>query len=560
MTFFTPSVYKRQASAPASFGTARNDCPADSQERATSNRSPTQRTSCFLASPLTPEGLLPRKSPDSLRTWKLGKPQNSSREFLPCRRSEWEEQLPGVSGILEDMESNLTTQRSSNNHNGDDDDDDDDNDMIIPPPQYLQNKPTFDSSLMSPQVPTSSFYARKSSMAEGPVAMSPVLTTGQARTAVGALVALREAGNENLETNGISYRDICTTSITDSKKEPNLPQLDQSFAMSVLPPRTKNTERRSEREDARSGTDSDTENIFKLPSTREKCMASGINNREDLCRLPPPSSVQLQNRHHIPVSKSPVLGAENTTLESTSHPSQVLLKKELSKVAGSKTTVRDQQTQLDLDGNQDSYDQTLMKRKFANQKVRKQMMRNSIYEKESDGVLDEGKGKKKVNCGNDEESHEMHLRGSIFYGTSSESSYIHTDGTMISTGEALQRRKQQSQRLEKEKIVLEVVARLRDNLDLVHDIEASCCTKSHPNAENLLAGFSVQTRNRLLSSIDSILSEMHVIEPENLMVSPSKAQILSTSHNSLKQALCFCRLLVFDAIPQHEKERMVKKL
>ena len=543
MSSFPPSVYKRQASAPASF--ARNDFPADSQEGATSNQSPTQRTCCFLASSLTPEGLLPRKSAANLRReWKLGKSIISSREFLPSGRSDWEELLPGVSGILEDMES--TTQRSSNNHNrhaffsqgkdGDYSDDDDDN-MTIPPPQNLQNKPTFDSSLMSPQVSTS-FY---SSRAEGPVALSPVLKIGQARTAVGALVALRETGNENLDTNGSSYRDISTNSITNRKKESNLPQLDQSFAMNALPPRAKNTERCSERED------SDNENIFNLLSTREKCIAAGINNREDLSRLAPPSSVQLQTSHLMPVStKASVPGEENTALKSTSHPSQVSLNDELSWLGGAKTTVRDQQTQPDLDGDQDARDQALMKRKFANQKVQKQKVKNSIHEKERDGGVVEGRGETDGYCGNDEEEHVMR--------------HIQMDGTIVSIGEALQRRKQQNQRLEKEKIVLEVVARLRDNLDLVHDIEASCSTKSQTDPENLLVGFSAERRTRLLSSIDSILSDMPVIEAEDFMLSPTKAQILSTSHNSLDQALCFCRSLVLNAVPQHEKERFVEKV
>jgi hypothetical protein len=114
------------------------------------------------------------------------------------------------------------------------------------------------------------------------------------------------------------------------------------------------------------------------------------------------------------------------------------------------------------------------------------------------------------------------------------------------------------------------VARLRDNLGLVADIEAAASRtvatmgswflRTPIDAENLLTGFSSKQRNNLLSCIDSILNEIEVAQPEEFILSPSKLPAMAVSHDILTQALCFCKELIVSAVPRDEKESMVKLL
>ena len=134
--------------------------------------------------------------------------------------------------------------------------------------------------------------------------------------------------------------------------------------------------------------------------------------------------------------------------------------------------------------------------------------------------------------------------------------------------DALMRRKALNQRHEKEAYLLDVVARLRDNLELVADIEDASTLaamgtwflKTPMDDENLMTGFKAEQRNVLLNSIDSILQEMDVAEPEEFIVSPSKVSAMAVSHDTLSQALNFCRALLASAIPYAEKSKMVMDL
>ena len=93
-------------------------------------------------------------------------------------------------------------------------------------------------------------------------------------------------------------------------------------------------------------------------------------------------------------------------------------------------------------------------------------------------------------------------------------------------------------------------------MNLVYGATASSLAET----DNLLLGLSAQTRDRLLTSIDSILNEMQVAKPEDFLFSPSKIPFLFSSQSSLKQALCFCRSLVLKAVSVQEKAQMIDEL
>jgi hypothetical protein len=210
-------------------------------------------TEQWLSSPFTPEGLLPRKSVDSMRhDLKLDIPPRALEHVMMVKAGHGEEGLSAVAKILAKTDArghhthSMTSPMSNKNrriYNDDEEYDDSDDNMILPPPQYnLRSKSTFESSVQSPPISTSSFYSKHSSSNSRPVAMSPVLQVGHARTAVGALVALREAANRHpnasmalVVTNldGMLPTQLEKNTVMESHKSATK---CHAFSMSVLPP------------------------------------------------------------------------------------------------------------------------------------------------------------------------------------------------------------------------------------------------------------------------------------------------------------------------------------
>jgi hypothetical protein len=74
--------------------------------------------------------------------------------------------------------------------------------------------------------------------------------------------------------------------------------------------------------------------------------------------------------------------------------------------------------------------------------------------------------------------------------------------------------------------------------------------------ENMFTGFSKKTRAILCRNMDAVLNEMKVASPEDFILSPSQIASFADTHDDLEQALMFCRSLIGTAIPQSEKPEM----
>jgi len=409
--------------------------------------------------------------------------------------------------------------------------------------------------------------------------MSPELQLGKARTAVGALVALQEANILNKSmmaaTNDASSKsERGISNKTDSSfcpsllrtaaannaagilnssqrvyksKEQNAPPLDQSFRMSVLPPRGSNM--RFDAHDDDHHIDNDDENYY-LPAvpwqqvnapTRELYQTeyedkNYDDGQDDSLKHASPSSIQ--NYNHVPEYSKP-----------EPKPSQP--------TSSSFYSVLDEE---------EAFDQTLLSRKVYNQQKERRPQQKILQEHEFyHGGMAREKGKGRNNNGRDANNDAVNTvfpKNNISKEKKSQLGF--------STDDALLRRKAQYQRQEKETLVLEVVARLRDNIDLLNEVEdaatASVATmgnwfvKTPFDKEGLLTGISLEKRNALLLSLDSILEEIRVAKPEEFIVSPSHVPCVVASHDTLCQALQFCRLLILNAIPKHEKKKMIERL
>lgn len=553
----------------------------------------------ILASPFTPEGLLPRKSADSLRR----ELKISPRALDPSMK---QKRLSGVAKILADMDDKpVLANDVANDMIRRQQYSDDEEDMILPPPDYMKRRqPTFDtstnSSAKSPMVSTSSFYSR--SQQDRPVAMSPVLQVGQARTAVGALVALREAANRH--PNAISgvvdsyppMESIDTKPQREASKETKKQQqllqqpAPRPFSMGVLPPRsdlmTSENPEENETED---------ENVPYMPvntPTQRSAVSSALLAEDDDDMYASPSSMQLPADQY-PLSEAARKGLETSFCSRASLMGQTRLgsydfdpiHKSDASQASSKSSLLSlgKVEESDAEGGADYYtkfedeeqfDGALMARKYRNQQMRKKLLQQQKQEEEEQFFADEDvQEEEEEDYGEgdyDEGEASLENTGGAEMVAFDETNYNVQESDCVDFEEALVRRKTRNQRHEKEAYLVDVVARLRDNLELVGDIEDAASStlatmgtwfvKTPMNEENLMTGFSAKERDTLLGSIDSILGEMDVAQPEEFILSPSKVPVMATTHDTLAQALYFCRTLIASAIPFSEKNKMVMQL
>lgn len=132
---------------------------------------------------------------------------------------------------------------------------------------------------------------------------------------------------------------------------------------------------------------------------------------------------------------------------------------------------------------------------------------------------------------------------------------------------ALLKSKSVNQRRAKEDLVMIAANRLRDDLQLVKDVELLGSTavgtgdwfvKTPLDQEGLLSGFSRDTRIRVIRRLSTILDEMTIAQPEEFFLSPSAIPQYSETHDDLQQALSFCRAIVQSALPDSEKQEIVQ--
>lgn len=125
--------------------------------------------------------------------------------------------------------------------------------------------------------------------------------------------------------------------------------------------------------------------------------------------------------------------------------------------------------------------------------------------------------------------------------------------------DALMQRKMKNQRRAKEQLLMGAVQRLQHNLDLVADIDAlheedgRWFIKTPMDSDGLLTGFSKDTRKGLRKYIRSILHEMEVARPEEFFLSPSQIPGMADTHDDLHDALVFLDGILQIAVPLSEQ-------
>ena len=360
--------------------------------------------------------------------------------------------------------------------------------LNIPKRVLQQQRVHFDPKLVqSPQVSNSSFYSREESSIM--VAESPDL--GQARTAVGALVAMSQG-------------------IVSHKRAAN----PSDTGMSVLPPRTWNREEEDDDdEDVSYHRLQDSHDVMWTPGGRMQQPASPDSTLDSSIH-PSPSGRswrewQEQEQHDVSFSSRIGLVANDKQLESHAYnfdPIEAPLE----------------------EGRQDE---------GPNYVVASNPMANVSLLSHSTAAHNES----------------MHSLDSARYSLGSRLGQNEREEDVMEN--ALMKRKAKNQRMAKEQLLMGVVQRLQHDIDLVahvdalHDEDERWFVKTPMDREGLLLGFSRGTRTNLLRYLKDILHEMSVARPEEFFLSPSQVESMADTHDDLHDALVFLEGMVQIAIP-----------
>lgn len=126
---------------------------------------------------------------------------------------------------------------------------------------------------------------------------------------------------------------------------------------------------------------------------------------------------------------------------------------------------------------------------------------------------------------------------------------------------ALRKSKSVNQRQAKEELIVSTVGRLQDNLSLIAEVQAAggppvgmgdWFMHNPLNTEGFLSGISEEKRAKITKIFTQILDEMENMNLEELIPSPSKIRLSDESHNDLRDSIEFCRRLVKIAVSKSE--------
>ena len=121
----------------------------------------------------------------------------------------------------------------------------------------------------------------------------------------------------------------------------------------------------------------------------------------------------------------------------------------------------------------------------------------------------------------------------------------------------MKQRKQQNERKAKENLLLQVVVRLQDDMELLDEVEklhdgndgvVHWFVKTYFDEEGLLTGYSETSRTTLLKYFHSLLTEIDTAQSEEFYLSPSHREEYGNSHEDLRQSLIFMIRLI-EAFP-----------
>ena len=436
--------------------------------------------------PQTPEGLRPRKSVEAIR-------------------KEWNMCSAGMDSF--DCQSFSPKRELS---------------LCVVPPKSIRHQPPPDplsppnfGHAISPQISTSTFYSNSSAAGRG-VARSPHLKVGQARTAVGALVAMVEAARPNLDSAKLSMR-----------VPPHGPT--SRHDLGVLPPRT------WIEQDAYDDRESVASNL----SYRE------LNDSTD-------QFISGKKRKER-IAASPFLTADESTLHASPSSNNYRHSSEKDAMQPDYNPMNSSfgwlMSERQNDGQTYDFDPIVNQDLFVDQApdddVDVSAISHSTKSKDSVHSLSE-----------EDEAFSYH--------------YHYMEPKEDDMADVAHQQRIKLQRQLKENTLVAMVARLQDNEQLVRDTLESLQQSTGylremtpMEKENIISGFSKETRNLICQNIDTILTEMTVANPENLFLSPTQVPKVAETRDDLEHALSFCRTLVRKSIPDKERQesatRLVKK-
>ena len=431
--------------------------------------------------PTTPDGLQPRKTTLSLRTG-LGIPQN-----------------------LEETSSSIA----------------------VLPPRPCSSWST-QAHLSSPPVSTSSFYSRTDGNQS--IAESPHLLPGQARTAVGAIVALQQnlSSGWPQEPNQLLHNDYSAGGLGP------LPRRTDWGYFSPTVQRNFNNEEESVNENEEPqyyALDNEpTQNApspFRMFHTAGPLLDSPITAKSSLAGSP---SSRVDMQHRLPDKAK----NEDTNKSFSSQVGLINLNKSLAEGYDFAPLILSDNANAKVDVVLTSDEA------FANMSAMSQSAIMHEHEPRASRIA------------TDENSY-MHTPNDQRLGESS--TFPQLDG-------ALRKTKSQNQQRAKEELVLMVATRLRDDLQLIAEIEevdsaafslGDWFMKTPFDKDGLLTGISRDKRIVICRRLSTVLDEMNIAQPEEFFLSPSMMEQYGETHDDLRNALLFCRTLVQKAIPDSER-------
>lgn len=134
---------------------------------------------------------------------------------------------------------------------------------------------------------------------------------------------------------------------------------------------------------------------------------------------------------------------------------------------------------------------------------------------------------------------------------------VSEDQDEIVDDSSLRIRKQVNQRKVKEGLILAIVERIQDDLELLKQVEEMewPLTKTPVEQDGLLTGIPKSHREKVKQKIHLILNELDTAHPEEfILVSPTQIHQFAETHEDLRHALSFFHTLVHMALTPQERE------
>jgi hypothetical protein len=350
-------------------------------------------------------------------------------------------------------------------------------------------------SMLSSQVSTSSFYTQSSSSARR-VAKSPNLKLGQAKTAVGALLAMSDTQEVVSNEQGIRQHNEGSILpprfwVADDRDHHHSMEDDIDFAV-----------------DRRYESFHETTSRYSQGSMRDSHIATSFDN-ESTVHGSPSSNILRSSRAGHRASNNEMDGMRFSMKDALIRGANL----EFDPIVDENMMARSSESELNISG-------------ISHSTTGVEILQSLVDDDFDDDAEDEEAG------------------------AAEESSYFRKiKNESRDFRETFRRNRIHNQRRMQEDLLQSILERLQDTPALVLEIMES--VKAHPASlqnDSLFTGFPVQQRGTICHSLNKITTTR-----ENLFMSSDRPSAFAATDDDLLQAVSFCRSLVRTAIPSSEK-------